>query len=216
MTVARGKPPEIPPGVQSPTANQPTDFVEAPGKTSLERLPEASMIELLSAALLACGRPVKPRELGQLLGLPDESIERLVRLSNARLADAGLGFEIEAVAGGFRLIIRPALVPLLAPLLAPAPLPKLSERALEVLAIIAYKQPMTRGEIEVLRGSNPSSALESLLERELIVVVGRKETLGRPMLYGTSEKFLLEFGLRSLGDLPLLDNDDLPNDFLRG
>jgi segregation and condensation protein B len=201
MTAPSGKPPET---------------SETAASARPERPPEAGLIELLSAALLASGRPLKPRELGPLLGLPEESIERLVRLSNARLQDAGLGFEIEAVAGGFRLIIRPDLVPLLAPLLAPTPLPKLSERALEVLAIIAYKQPITRGEIELLRGGNPSSALESLLERELIVVVGRKESLGRPMLYGTNDKFLLEFGLRSLKDLPVLDNNDLAGGFLRG
>ena len=101
------------------------------------------------------------------------------------------------------------------PLLAPPPLPGLSNAALETLAIVAYKQPVTRGEIELMRGASAGSTLETLQERELIKVTGRKEVVGRPMLFGTTEKFLMEFGLADLHDLPSLEGDDLSG-FLRG
>jgi segregation and condensation protein B len=177
--------------------------------------PDARLLEVLSAALLAAGRPVKPKEIGHLLGLPTESAHRLIDLLRSRFKEACLGFDIEAVAGGYRLIVARDVVPALEPLLAPPPLPGLSNAALETLAIVAYKQPVTRGEIELMRGASAGSTLETLQERELVKVVGRKEVVGRPMLFGTTEKFLLEFGLSSLQELPVLEDDDLGG-FLRG
>jgi segregation and condensation protein B len=177
--------------------------------------PDARLLEVLSAALLAAGRPVKPKEIGHLLGLPTESAHRLIDLLRSRFKEACLGFDLEAVAGGYRLIVAKDVVPALEPLLAPPPLPGLSNAALETLAIVAYKQPVTRGEIELMRGASAGSTLETLQERELVKVVGRKEVVGRPMLFGTTEKFLLEFGLSSLQDLPVLEGDDLGG-FLRG
>jgi segregation and condensation protein B len=173
------------------------------------------LLEVLSAALLAAGRPVKPKEIGHLLGLPTESAHRLVDLLRVRFKEACLGFDIEAIAGGYRLIVARDVVPALEPLLAPPPLPGLSNAAVETLAIVAYKQPVTRGEIELMRGASAGSTLETLQERELVKVVGRKEVVGRPMLFGTTEKFLMEFGLSSLQDLPVLEGDDLGG-FLRG
>ena len=177
---------------------------------------EASLLETLSAALLAAGRPVKPKEIANLLGVPVESSHRLIEMLRRRFQDACLGFEIEAVAGGYRLIVAPAVVALLEPLLAPPPLPALSAAALETLAIVAYKQPITRGEVELMRGSSAASTLDTLQERELVKVVGRKEVIGRPMLFGTTDKFLLEFGLSSILDLPALEDDETLGGFLRG
>jgi segregation and condensation protein B len=177
---------------------------------------EASLLETLSAALLAAGRPVKPKEIANLLGVPVESSHRLIEMLRRRFQEACLGFEIEAVAGGYRLIVAPSVVALLEPLLAPPPLPALSAAALETLAIVAYKQPITRGEVELMRGSSAASTLDTLQERELVKVVGRKEVIGRPMLFGTTEKFLLEFGLSSILDLPALEDDEALGGFLRG
>ena len=176
---------------------------------------EGVLLETLSAALLAAGRPVKPKELTNLLGVPVEAVFRLLETLRRRFQDANLGFDLEAVAGGYRLIVAPAVVPRLEPMLAPPPLPGLSAAALETLAIVAWKQPVTRGEIELMRGASAGSTLETLQERELIKVVGRKEVVGKPMLFGTTERFLLEFGLSSLTDLPPVDEDDLGG-FLRG
>jgi segregation and condensation protein B len=176
---------------------------------------EGVLLETLSAALLAAGRPVKPKELTNLLGVPVEAVFRLLETLRRRFQEANLGFDLEAVAGGYRLIVASAVVPRLEPMLAPPPLPGLSAAALETLAIIAWKQPVTRGEIELMRGASAGSTLETLQERELIKVVGRKEVVGKPMLFGTTERFLLEFGLSSLTDLPPVDEDDLGG-FLRG
>jgi segregation and condensation protein B len=176
---------------------------------------DSRLLEVLSAALLASGRPVKPKEIAQLLGVPVDAAHRLVDALQARFKTASLGFEIEAIAGGYRLIVARDVVPALEPLLAPPPLPGLSNAALETLAIIAYKQPVTRGEIELMRGASAGSTLETLQERELVKVVGRKEIVGRPMLFGTTEKFLMEFGLADLAELPPLEGTDLSG-FLRG
>lgn len=178
--------------------------------------PEVALIEVISAALLAAGRPVKARELAPILGVSAKAVERLVGILRARLAEANLGMDVEEVAGGYRFIVPPPVAARLEPLLAPLPLPGLSGAALETLAIIAYRQPVTRGEIEVMRGASAGSTLVTLQERELVKVVGRREVVGRPLLYGTTEKFLLEFGLPGLADLPALEGDEPPGAFLRG
>lgn len=169
---------------------------------------------LIGAALLAAGRPVKVRELAAVLGLGEEATRRAVEAFGARLAEAQLGFELEAVAGGYRLVVPPERSAQLAPLLAPPPLPALSTPALEVLAVIAYRQPVTRAEIEAMRGASAGTVV-TLQERELVKVVGRSDAVGSPLLYGTTEKFLLEFGLRTLDDLPPLGGADFSH-LLRG
>lgn len=176
---------------------------------------EDPLIETLSGALLAAGQPIKPKEISSLLGVPVEAAHRLIEMLRGRFEHASLGFDIEAVAGGYRLIVAQSVVSRLEPLLAPPPLPGLSPASLETLAIVAYRQPVTRGEIELMRGASAGSTLETLQERELVKVVGRKEDAGRPMLYGTTERFLIEFGLTGLNDLPVLDEEDLGG-FLRG
>ncbi len=168
----------------------------------------------LCAALLAAGRPVPARDLQRLLEVSPEGLERALKDLRQTLEQASLGVEIEAVAGGYQLVVSPAVAPELVTLLAPPPLPSLSSAALETLALVAYHQPVTRGELEAARGANCTSTVETLLERELIKVVGRKEVIGRPELLATTERFLIEFGLRSLDDLPALD--DRRDAFLRG
>lgn len=169
---------------------------------------------LLCAALLAAGRPLSARELTKLLDVSEDAVEREVTGLKDALRQAELGLVVDEVAGGYRLVVEPAIIASLATLLSPQPLPELSNAALETLALVAYHQPVTRGELEAARGASCSSTLETLQERELIRLVGRKEVVGRPMLYGTTGRFLLEFGLRSLDDLPPLD--DAPGGFLRG
>lgn len=170
---------------------------------------------LLCAGLLSAGRPLSAKELCALLGLEDgAALEGVMRDLREGLRAAQLGLVLEEVAGGYRLIVDPNLTPDLSALLAPPPLPQLSGAALETLALVAYGQPITRGELEAARGSSCASTLETLQERELVKVVGRKEVVGRPLLYATTDRFLLEFGLKSLTDLPPLK--DTPTDFLRG
>jgi segregation and condensation protein B len=169
----------------------------------------------LCASLLAAGRPVTTRELCASLELSPEGLEREIEDLRTTLAAADLGLEVDAVADGYQLVVEPSVVPHLGPLLAPRPLPALSAAAVETLALVAYHQPITRGEIEAARGASCASTLDTLQERELVKVVGRRDVVGRPSLFATTDRFLIEFGLRSLEDLPPLEDD--PNGtFLRG
>ena len=168
----------------------------------------------LSAALLAAGRPVPTPELARVLDLAPDAVEEATRDLQETLDREELGLVVEAVAGGYRLVVHPAVIPELQEFLAPPPLPQLSNAAIETLALVAYHQPVTRGELEASRGASCSSTLDTLQERELIKVVGRKDVIGRPLLYGTTDRFLVEFGLGSLDDLPPLD--EAPAGFLRG
>lgn len=170
---------------------------------------------LLFAALVTANRILSVDELKRLIGSASEAhcLARVKELGQF-VSSQGLGLELEEVAGGFRLVVQAALIPELARLLSPPPLPQLSSAALETLALVAYQQPITRGELEATRGSSCASVLDTLQERELIRVVGRKDVVGKPLLYGTTEKFLLEFGLKSLEDLPPLAQN--PTEFMRG
>lgn len=169
---------------------------------------------LLCAALLAVDRPLPARDLKRLLDISEEAVAREVEALQVALREADLGLVVEEVAGGYRLVVAPTLIPALADLLSPPPLPNLSNAALETLALVAYHQPVTRGELEAARGASCSSTLETLQERELIKIVGRKDVVGKPMLYATTVRFLLEFGLKSLDDLPPIGEQ--PGEFLRG
>ena len=172
---------------------------------------------LVFAALVASGEPLKTREVESLLDGSPEAAQRAVASLQAVLREQGLGVLIEEVAGGYRLVVEEGLVPALAEVLGPRPSPALSSAAVETLALIAYRQPITRGELEAVRGANCSSVLETLQERELVKVVGHRDVIGRPMLYGTTERFMIDFGLRSLDDLPPLEDDgEAGSDFLRG
>ncbi len=165
------------------------------------------MRSLIGAALLAAGRPVQARELAELLGVRVIEVGQHLQDFRDALQAADLGFSLEEVAGGYRLVVLPETALRLSPVLAPPPLPPLSSAALEVLAVIAYRQPLTRAEVEAMRGAS-AGTIVTLQERELVKVVGRSEAVGRPLLYGTTEKFLLEFGLASLADLPPLDQQE--------
>ncbi|GAA6736653.1 SMC-Scp complex subunit ScpB [Thermus oshimai] len=164
------------------------------------------------AVLFAAGRPVALKEL-RALGYPEEALLRALKALEADLAEGHLGVGLERVAGGWRLIVHQRALPAVERVLKPTP-PRLSKAALEVLALVAYHQPVTRAELEAMRGKSVEGLLEGLLERGLIRVVGEKEAPGRPKLYGTTERFLEVFGLESLEDLPPLE--DGPPLLLRG
>jgi segregation and condensation protein B len=116
------------------------------------------------------------------------------------------GLELREIAGGWRLYTRSAYNEQVRRYLKARPSAKLSLAALETLAVIAYKQPITIPEILEIRGVSSSSAIKTLLDRKLIVPKGRKECIGRPIMYGTSKDFLLQFGLKDLKDLPKLED----------
>jgi len=161
----------------------------------------------LEAVLFLAQEPLSSRKLARLAGLTDGTRARtLVRRLN-RLYDAGgWTFRAEEVAGGFQLMSRPKFARWLRRL-QPAPVEvRLSPPALETLAVVAYRQPVMRAEIEAVRGVQCDEVLRQLIERDLVRVVGRSEQLGRPFLYGTSKRFLQVFGLRHLDELPQPDS----------
>jgi len=158
----------------------------------------------LEALIFAADEPATAAYLRRALpSLAPSRIPDLVEEINEELRATGRPYEIAAVAGGYRFRTRPELADTL---LAAQPERKLrlSRAALETLAVVAYRQPVTRPEIEELRSVDCGAVLRSLLDRSLIRIVGRRDAPGRPVLYGTSAQFLETFGLASLRDLPTL------------
>lgn len=156
--------------------------------------------------LLVGGGPVTVDQLAEALGAPPQTVHAV--LWELQQDYSGHGLQIQAVAGGYQLCTRPELAPYVQQFLRLDHREPLSQAALETLAIVAYRQPITRAEIEAVRGVRSDHVIDRLLERHLIRELGRKPVLGRPILYGTTEGFLRYFGLKDLADLPALEGDD--------
>jgi segregation and condensation protein B len=152
------------------------------------------------------------------INLKTEAIEKQIDELNEGYIVNGSSFEIIKIAGGYQFATRKEYAPYVGKLYAESQKKKLSQSALETLSVIAYKQPVTRNEIEFVRGVNVDYIVNSLLERELISIVGRANTPGRPILYGTTKNFLRVIGLNSLEDLPKLReiNDILKTERIEG
>jgi len=161
--------------------------------------------QALESLLFITDRPLKLGELSELLGRPQEEVGGLVRELQSE-AEARGAVRVHQVAEGFQMATRPEHGEFVRRLFKERTTFRLSVASLETLAIISYRQPLTRAEIEEIRGVEVIAALETLLERRLIKVVGRKETIGRPLLYGTTMEFLRQFGLESLGELPPIES----------
>jgi segregation and condensation protein B len=164
----------------------------------------------LEALLFASDAPLELARIAEVLHVaPDEARAAVEALRQACEA-SGRGLAVAEVAGGYRLVTRPELAPVLLRLQRLRLKSRLSRAALETLAIVAYRQPISRPEIEQLRGVNADAVVTHLLERRLVRVVGRRETPGRPILYGTTRDFLEHFGLRELAELPPFDGPAPP------
>ncbi len=159
----------------------------------------------IEALLFASGQPLSADKLAGILNIPIDQIPMQINAMTTAMADEQRGLTIVEVAGGYQLCTKPMLYSIVSKL-AETQDSKLSTAALETLSIVAFKQPVTRQEIESIRGVNADKVVATLLERQLIKEVGRKEAVGRPILYGTTNEFLQCFGLKSLGDLPDISN----------
>ena len=158
---------------------------------------------VVEAVLFASQTPLSAAELARVgEGLDEERVEEAVRELREEYEREGRAFGIYEVGGGFQVLTRPEFAPYLERFDSIPASPRLSAPALETLAIIAYRQPVGRAEIEEIRGVGSGGVLKTLQERELVEVVGRGEGLGRPLLWGTTRKFLEHFGFRSIEDLP--------------
>ncbi len=180
-------------------------------------------IQILEALLFSSEKPLTESKFRSVLEdnemfNMEETVEELNRQYNA----SDRTFFIMKVAGGYQLVTHKQYEPYIKKLYVSSSRMRLSQAALETLSIIAYKQPISRPDVDSIRGVNSDGVLRTLLERDLLVITGREDQPGRPLLYGTSDEFLRYFGLNSLDDLPKLreidkmlaegDHDELPDD----
>jgi len=157
----------------------------------------------VEAALLVADEPLTPRRLAAIAALTDATeARRLVRRLQEFYERDGSAFQVDETGGGYQLLTRPDFHPWLARLHRANTELRLSAPARETLAIIAYRQPIMRAAIEAIRGVQCSEMLRQLMEKGLVRIAGRDDSLGRPVLYGTTRKFLHVFGLKSLKSLP--------------
>jgi segregation and condensation protein B len=164
--------------------------------------------DVLEALLFASDAPVEAALIQEVLELPSADDARaLVQDLRTRFEDQDRVLQIIEAGGGFRLVTRPEVAPWLVKLARSKTKSRLSRPALETLAIVAYRQPVSRPEVDAARGVNSEGVLDNLLERRLVRIAGRKDSAGRPFLYETTREFLVAFGLRDLGDLPKVDGE---------
>lgn len=172
-----------------------------------EQLSDAELGKIVEALLFASDAPVGAGKLAELAGAATPvRVRQTIKQLNEKYETAELSFRIEAIAGGFQMLTLADYQPWLMKLNKQRSRSRLSNAAIETLAIIAYKQPIIRAEIDTIRGVASGDALTRLREMGLIKIVGRAELVGRPMLYGTTRKFLDVFGLANLEQLPTIEN----------
>ncbi len=197
VTEAMGLVPDEPP------SNAEAPILEA--DTVTDSLDEQELKGIIESLLYVSQDPLTVDKITSVLaGPPKVVVNNAVRALQQDYDQDGRGLHIVEVAGGFSMVTRPDCAPWITRLQKVKASAKVSRSALETLAIIAYKQPIVRGDIEQIRGVETSGVLRTLLDQKLIRMVGRKDIPGRPILYGTSKVFLQRFGLRDLRDLPPL------------
>ena len=193
-----------------PPVSVPDDVGEVPAvedvRDEASVLPAAHVRAVLEALVFTSPQPITPKEIARVLqGVPREEWERQLEELRADYARDERGLQVVDVAGGVQITTRPEYNDWVRELLDPRTPTRLSIQALETLAVIAYKQPVTLPEIIELRGVRSGGVVKTLLEKHLIRIMGRKEVVGRPILYGTTKQFLLHFGLKDLDELPKIE-----------
>ncbi len=158
---------------------------------------------LLEALLFSSGEPLTPSTLKAVTEIDEPEIKRLMEELLADYRDREAGVLIAEVANGFQMVTNPRFAPWIKKLKG-SESSKLSPASLETLAIIAYKQPIIKAEVEQVRGVSADGVIKTLLEKRLIKIMGKKEAPGKPLLYGTTKEFLQHFGLKDLTELPTL------------
>ena len=170
------------------------------------------LVGALEAVLFTAGEPISVAEIAELLQLEKSQVWELLATLTKEYEVENRGLMVREIAGGYQLVTKPVHYNLLAQMETNKEV-KLSNAGMETLAIVAFKQPVTRAEMEAIRGVKVDGVINTLLELGLIAEAGRKKALGNPILYATTDKFLTVFGLSSLADLPnpeTADIDDYP------
>jgi len=164
------------------------------------------IISIVEALIFVAGEPLTVKTLAEVLTEDKETVEAAVEELVQEYEQRESGLQIREIAGGWQIGTRTEFHEEIRRFLKTRPSAKLSLAALETLAVIAYKQPVTVPEILEIRGVQSASAIKTLLDKRLIVAKGRKETVGRPMQYGTSKDFMIQFGLKDLSELPSIED----------
>jgi len=162
--------------------------------------------QVIEALLFASDKPLSPEGIKAVIrDITTEQIEEAIDSLNERYREGGHSFAIKRIAKGFHIYTLPVYASFVRALFSHSKRERLSRQALEVLSIVAYKQPIVKSEIDRIRGVNSEGPVFTLLDRKLITIVGRKPAPGRPLLYGTTQEFLAHFGLNDLDALPRIE-----------
>lgn len=162
----------------------------------------------IEALIFCSAKPLPLQEIRSCLSemfeaeVPSEDIENAIQRITKKYEEEDYAFQVYHLGGGYQFLTKPAYQASIGILLKQQSKKRLSTSALETLSIVAYKQPVTKGQIEQIRGVNCDYSIQRLLEKELIAIKGKADSIGRPTLYGTSEKFMEYFGINNLSDLP--------------
>jgi segregation and condensation protein B len=184
------------------------ELVES-SESEIEGVREISHAELRSvteALIFVADEPITAKVIADVIKVDREAVEKIIASLVAEYDEGNGGLQLREIAGGWQIATRPEFHEHVRAYLKSKPSAKLSLASLETLAVIAYKQPVTVPEILEIRGVQSPSAIKTLLDKRLIVAKGRKETVGRPMMYGTSKEFLIQFGLKDLSELPSIED----------
>ncbi|HEY8204370.1 MAG TPA: SMC-Scp complex subunit ScpB [Pyrinomonadaceae bacterium] len=192
------------------------DLAEMVESDDIEGTREISPTELKAIAealIFVADDPLDPKAIARILRVDQSAVDEAIQSLVEEYSSRSSGLQLREIAGGWQVSTRPEHHEHVRAYLKSRPSAKLSLASLETLAVIAYKQPVTVPEILEIRGVQSPSAIKTLLDKRLIVAKGRKETVGRPMMYGTSKEFLIQFGLKDLSELPSIEDfQDLAGD----
>ncbi|MBS3908255.1 MAG: SMC-Scp complex subunit ScpB [Actinobacteria bacterium] len=170
---------------------------------------------IVESLLFVSDQPLSVEKISEIVEVDGEEIKKVLEDLENEYKRADRGYQLREVAGGFRMNSHPAYSPYIEKLLISFDHRRLTQAALETLSIIAYKQPVTKADIGAIRGVNSDGVINTLLNRDLIKEEGKQDTPGQPILYGTSTRFMESFGMRSLAELPPLDEFNPDEDIRR-
>ena len=187
------------------------DQIELPDSDDSEivgerQISDAELKSITEALIFVADEPITAKMIASVIKVDRDAIEAVIAELAADYEAGKGGLQLREIAGGWQIATRPEFHEQVRAYLKSKPSAKLSLASLETLAVIAYRQPVTVPEILEIRGVQSPSAIKTLLDKRLIVAKGRKETVGRPMMYGTSKEFLIQFGLKDLSELPSIED----------
>jgi len=209
------------PEFDTPTASASADDESASSQTEEDSSPhDHTLEEAAEAIIFAADEPVSPDRIAKIVAEvtgrsqpSEDDVAGAVERLNDTYEERGRALEIKSWAGGYRMVTRSSLAPFVKTYYVEEQETSLSRSLMETLSVIAYRQPVTRPEVDFVRGVNSDYAIRKLLEMDLATVEGRADSVGRPLLYGTTDRFLEQFGLDDLDDLPTLrEVEDLLDD----